>query len=318
MYHSISCFAINQSIKLPRVSDTHAANFFSSCLVQLLRHTYWLSTNMMQQPTAACVTFLLASLCSVQVICICIFCPGLCEVNTTSERQIMVYPGVKCGTLQIKVSLAARTPTRLITIIWSFFAATKDESSLCGHDKQMPLVFQTIPWSTVDRCGPLWSTVVHYGPLWSTMDHCGPLWSTVVHCGPLWSTMVHYGPLWTSSLEQLGIFFPFLISGVALFCPLESRLVGDQRVPEPDQSSPKWPSLSGHQPERKYLRHGFHQGLLLSCVCGLCWRTSASFFIIVLAVVVGYTDPSVWHAETGPSGGTPSWNGLGPALFHQL
>ena len=39
------------------------------------------------------------------------FCPGLCEVNTTSERQIMVYPGVKCGTLQIKVSLTARTPT---------------------------------------------------------------------------------------------------------------------------------------------------------------------------------------------------------------
>ncbi|GAU96607.1 hypothetical protein RvY_08033 [Ramazzottius varieornatus] len=27
---------------------------------------------------------------------------GLCELNTTSDRQIMAFPGVKCGTLQIK------------------------------------------------------------------------------------------------------------------------------------------------------------------------------------------------------------------------
>ncbi|OWA51471.1 WD repeat domain phosphoinositide-interacting protein 4 [Hypsibius exemplaris] len=41
---------------------------------------------------------------------------GLCEVNTTSDRQIMVYPGVKCGTLQIKNLSSSEISTSLAPI----------------------------------------------------------------------------------------------------------------------------------------------------------------------------------------------------------
>ena len=136
-------------------------------------------------------------------------------------------------------------------------------------------------WSTAVHCGPLWFTVVHCGPLWSTVVHCGPLWSTAVHCGPLRSTVVHCGPLWFTVVFLFGVtgnFFSNLDIWCCSVCFLESRLVRDQRVPEPDQSSPKWPSLSGHQPERKYLRDGFHQGLLLSCFCWFVLEELGIFF----------------------------------------